>query len=287
MPFENTTCNLCHSNKSVVVFPATPEIEDSAPADDYNTPSYKPQHFEIIRCTTCGLVRAGRADDFITRAAFYAACQSEPSPTEEANQAATAQSRLSHIQREFFPGSTLLDVNCGQGIFVAEAMKLGWQADGINPSENEVLTARRRSPWSHIYVGNIESAIFPAASYDVITLWNVLEHTDNPRAVIERLTPWLSSGGLLVMTLPNINSVQAQIMGKQWPMLKRNTLWYFSPKNIKQLLTELGFEKIVVRPVRRKLSLEALFNLSGPLKRISVWVPTGEMEVSSQLKNAL
>ncbi|MCE1255394.1 MAG: class I SAM-dependent methyltransferase [Anaerolineae bacterium] len=300
MLFENSDCDLCHETKNSTLFPETPDIKSKNPADYYTAPFPPVEHFEIKRCSNCGLVRSAHADHYAIRSAFDSARQGQLNPRDETNQVNDANFRLKRIHKEFFPGCTLLDVHSGPGLFTSEAVKFGWQADGIDPSEAEVYVARRRSPWSHFYVGHIESAIFPAGSYDVITLWNVIEHTDSPRKVIERLSPWLSPGGLLVMTLPNINSFEAKIMGAQWPLLKRDSLWYFTPAAIKKLLSELGYEKIFIRPVKKKISLQTLserlkiqkgwvkmigniINFPGFLKNLSVWVSTGEIEVEAKI----
>jgi 2-polyprenyl-3-methyl-5-hydroxy-6-metoxy-1,4-benzoquinol methylase len=181
-------------------------------------------------------------------------------------------------------------------MFVAAAQARGWQARGADASAWMVERARERCPGARFDVGTLESLELDAESFDVVTLFDVLEHLDDPRAALVRVKRWLRPGGLLVMSLPNAGSRMAKLMGQRWVLLLREHLWYFSPATIDALLQRAGYELCHTRTKWVSFSLAnvaarlgqypgAVGNAArrlarvGALRRSSVRFPMGEMDV--------
>ena len=300
MSIENTSCLFCGESESVLLYPETPGIQELDPQPFYQPNHPASGHFAITRCKKCGLVRSSQRDD--------AALRTQLSQQQEENNQAdirawksTYQQRAKLLSRKTIPGGALLDINCGTGLFTAEMMRKGWQAVGIDSSDWAASQARELAPWAQFFVSPVETAIFPASSFDVITFWDGLEHVDNPKKILERLTSWLEQGGLLLMVLPDITSLQSRLMGPRWPSLLRQHIWYFSPVTIKRLLDEQGYELVSIQPVRSRFTFKKvaqrlipsggwpglignLYNLPGPLGNLSSWFSTGEMLVTARLK---
>jgi len=300
MSIEKTTCDFCGDNEWDQLYSATPGIEDLDPLPYYrrNDPAYG--HFAIVRCKKCGMVRSSQRDDSATRDQLSQQTQNLDKQDTK-NRIQTFKQRANLLSRKTIPGGYLLDINCETGLFTAEMMRKGWQAVGIDSSDWAASQARERAPWAQFFVSNIETAIFPAASFDVITYWDGLEHADSPRKVLERLTSWLEPGGLLLMILPDITSLESKMMGQHWPFLLRQHLWYFSPAAIKRLLDEHGYALVSIQKVQSQFTLRKvanrlvsfggwtgflgrLINLPGPLGNLSFWFSTGEMLVTARLK---
>jgi len=112
------------------------------------------------------------------------------------------------------PPGRLLDVGAGRGRFVAHARDEGWQAEGLEPSLRGVAGARARG--IELQQAGIEDAVVASASVDAAALWHVLEHLDDPGAALERIAGWLAPGGLLLVGVPNLDSVQARAGGAGW-----------------------------------------------------------------------
>lgn len=112
------------------------------------------------------------------------------------------------------PPGRLLDVGAGRGRFVAQARAAGWDADGIEPSRRGLDGARAGGV--ALQQAGIEDADVAPASLDAASLWHVLEHLDDPGAALARIAGWLRPGGLLVIGVPNIASVQARAGGARW-----------------------------------------------------------------------
>ncbi len=123
--------------------------------------------------------------------------------------------RLSFLARAGArPPGRLLDVGAGRGRFVAQARAAGWEADGIEPSLRGVEGARELG--IELQQASVDSADVAPGSLDAAALWHVLEHLDDPGTALERVAGWLRPGGLLVIGVPNLASLQARAGGVRW-----------------------------------------------------------------------
>ena len=135
------------------------------------------------------------------------------------------------------PRGTLLDIGAGRGRFVAAARAAGWSAEGVEPSARGVQAARAA------YGVVLERAPLAGVSgtYDAISLWHVLEHLDDPDAAVAHVASLLAHGGVLVVGVPNLASVQARIGGARWFHLdlpRHRT--HFTPAGLRMLLERHG-----------------------------------------------
>ena len=141
------------------------------------------------------------------------------------------------------PPGRLLDIGAGRGRFVGQARAAGWDADGIEPSLRGVEGARARGV--ELQRAGIEDAVVAPGALDAASLWHVLEHLDEPGAALERIAGWLRPGGLLVVGVPNLASVQARIGATRWYHLdvpRHRT--HFTVPGLHALLRGHGLEPI-------------------------------------------
>src|SRR5207247_6877452 len=94
-----------------------------------------------------------------------------------------------------------LDVGCGSGAALGVAQALGWRVAGIEMDTAAAEKARRFT--EEIYVGDVRSAPFDRASFDVVTAFHVLEHVPDPVAVVRHMLEWLAAEGLVIVEVPN------------------------------------------------------------------------------------
>lgn len=124
--------------------------------------------------------------------------------------------------------STLLDIGCGTGHFVAYMNSHGWRAEGIERDKG----ARENAKNIHgIKVsGNEYMQSLPSHYYDVVTLWHVLEHFHDPVMAIKQVTGALKPKGIVIVALPNNLSNDADHYGSDWAAwdVPRH-LWHFTP----------------------------------------------------------
>lgn len=100
-----------------------------------------------------------------------------------------AENRLALISR-FINGKSILDIGCGVGIFLEVAEQQGWKVSGLDISKCAVKQANHRLKEGHAYAILIEDADYLPASFDVITLWNVMEHMSRPIESLEKMIGW-------------------------------------------------------------------------------------------------
>jgi SAM-dependent methyltransferase len=150
--------------------------------------------------------------------------------------------RLALVRSLVGPPARLLDAGAGRGRFVAAARTAGYDAFGIEPST-------RGAP-GYVERADIEHARIEPGSLDVVTLWHVLEHLDDPGAALDRIGSWLRPGGGLLVGVPNLMSLQARIGRDRWYHLDvpRHRV-HFTPAGLRELLRAHGFTVSATRHI--------------------------------------
>lgn len=138
-------------------------------------------------------------------------------------------------------GGAILDVGCGSGNFLAELKGLGWQAYGIDPSPIAVRVASGRG-FTEVRQGHVESADYPDAFFDAVTMFHVFEHVPNPRPVLEGMRRILKPGGTLIIGVPHFRSLGSFLYGRRWAGLSFPLHYFhYDVASLSSLLTEYGF----------------------------------------------
>ena len=136
----------------------------------------------------------------------------------------------------------LLDVGCATGNFLRMMQKFpGWDLQGVEISEHAAKIARENYQLN-VYTGVIEEANYPADHFDVVTLWDVLEHILDPNSLLFEVNRVLKSSGNLILRVPNGGSWDAKLFGKFWSGLDAPRHYYVFDRNtITRLLELSGF----------------------------------------------
>ncbi|EGV43099.1 class I SAM-dependent methyltransferase [Bizionia argentinensis JUB59] len=142
----------------------------------------------------------------------------------------------------------ILDIGCGTGDFLQTALGHNWCVSGIEPNpearkianaktENAVLDARE--------LINLKNK-----SFDVITLWHVLEHLPDLNEQISNYKELLKNSGTLIIAVPNYKSYDAEFYQNFWAAYDvPRHLWHFSQTGMKQLLAIHGLEVVEIKPM--------------------------------------
>ncbi|MGH6691720.1 MAG: class I SAM-dependent methyltransferase, partial [Gammaproteobacteria bacterium] len=132
-----------------------------------------------------------------------------------------------------------LDVGCGSGGALAVARALGWRVAGIEMDAAAAALARRFT--DELHVGDILTASFAPARFDVVTAFHVLEHVPDPVAVTRRMLDWLAPGGLLIVEVPNAGGLGAKLFGGAWAGLELpRHLSHFTPASLGAVVEKAG-----------------------------------------------
>jgi 2-polyprenyl-3-methyl-5-hydroxy-6-metoxy-1,4-benzoquinol methylase len=136
-----------------------------------------------------------------------------------------------------------LDVGCSTGFVVEAARDAGWNASGLDLNPSAIEFGRSRSLDVHL-VG-LEDADFAAATFDAVSLFDVLEHLLDPVRTLRACARLLRRGGIVFLYVPNYDSASRLLMGKDahfiWPTHHLN---YYTPATIRDLMTREGLETV-------------------------------------------
>lgn len=136
--------------------------------------------------------------------------------------------------------SKLLDYGCGAGDFLAFAKTKNLDVMGVEPNPKALEIARKKvgkNRVSNIELKNIHE------TFDIITLWHVLEHIPNLYEFIDELKVHLNPGGNIYIAVPNYKSFDAQFYKKYWAAYDvPRHLWHFSPESMKNLFNSFGMK---------------------------------------------
>jgi 2-polyprenyl-3-methyl-5-hydroxy-6-metoxy-1,4-benzoquinol methylase len=159
---------------------------------------------------------------------------------------ATFRRRMLLIDQNTSSRGRLLDVGCAAGFFLQVGVRNGWEVYGVEPSVCMADYARLQSGLN-VFRGTVKEAGFPAGHFDVVTMWDVLEHMVDPRAELLEIQRVLKPEGLLVLETQNIASWAPKVFGKHWIHYGNDLhLFHFSPTTIIRALTETGFTPLKI-----------------------------------------
>lgn len=168
-------------------------------------------------------------------------------------------------------GRNIIDVGAATGYFLDLARRSGWKTNGV---EISVYAAKIVGEKGHkIFLGSLEKLNI-AEKYDVVTMWDVLEHLVSPKEYLKSIYNILNSEGLLVINTVDRSSFWAKILGKRWQaIVPPEHLFYYSPKSLSKLLEQTGFKIIKQAKIGKKFTLPYIckilvnhFNIKGAFK---------------------
>lgn len=202
--------------------------------------------FQIVQCSGCGLVYVGDDPAGIDFCALYDESYYTGGQAgvfsdyvgQAAGRRAAARRRLWTLRR-LMPRGRLLDVGCAAGFFLAEAAR-HYAVRGVEPSNFAAAFAREKLGLD-VFNGTLHDAALAAASFDLVTLWDVIEHVPDPAALLVEIKRLLAPGGRLVLTTGDIGSDYARSRGAKWHLLTPPWhLYFFSRATLATLAARAG-----------------------------------------------
>ncbi|HPD56822.1 MAG TPA: class I SAM-dependent methyltransferase [Smithellaceae bacterium] len=137
----------------------------------------------------------------------------------------------------------LLDVGCSTGSLLAVAGRLGFMAEGVEPAPLAVKTARASG--LAVYQGTLEDVNFSSDTFDVVTMFEVIEHVENAFSLVKECHRIIKPGGLLVMGTANTDSWTVKIQKSRWEYFDISKhgghVSFFNRKSVRILADRCGF----------------------------------------------
>lgn len=250
------TCPLCGGTAALYSAGTTSAAAYfSAPPQYAIAAGERGQRLAIYRCTKCGHGFSPADVSPTVLAKWYE--QAPPDMwfvVEASARRRTARRVLQYLGNLISPPGKLLDVGAGAGFFLEEARRGGWEITGLEPSTWGREYAREELSISTMQAGGFEAlATLPAASFQVVTAFDVIEHVLDPAALVAACVRALKPGGIVVLTTPKFDSWLARLLGRWWYCIFPAHLHYFSTKSLTRLLEQHGFMVERVRTHRRYL----------------------------------
>jgi 2-polyprenyl-3-methyl-5-hydroxy-6-metoxy-1,4-benzoquinol methylase len=284
---QSVVCNLCGADDAKVIYPSQRHGEAKVGTDEFRSSGDEPLIDPLVHCCRCGLKYVTPRLNPTTVLEGYAAAVDETFVSQAKARERTFTRCLDIMQALLGqrPGR-LLDIGTANGSFLKVARDAGWDVAGCEPNRWMVEWCRRNYGIP-VTAGTIFDGHYASESFDVITLWDVLEHTPDPMAVLRECHRLLKDGGLVVVNYPDIDSWIARVMGRKWVFLLSVHYYYFTPKTVRRAL-----EQAALRPLKFKAHFQSLeFDyilqratpyapfLAQPLRRLVNALGLGKMDV--------
>jgi SAM-dependent methyltransferase len=207
------------------------------------------QQFSILRCRRCGLHRLSPSPSFAEALDFY--------PVDYEPFRALRDARLNAWQRwlrrrhwrlrcravrRFRDGGTLLDAGCSTGDFLHELRQDGdWQVVGVEVNAQAAAYAQQVLGLT-VHQADFCTLDLPPHTFDVVTMWDVIEHVPDPLGALQAVARLLEPGGVLLLSTPNARAWQARLWARWWCGWEIPRHFYvFTRPTLEQLLAQAGF----------------------------------------------
>ncbi|MEM7306021.1 MAG: class I SAM-dependent methyltransferase [Planctomycetota bacterium] len=229
----DVSCGLCHSESYTVKFTDGP--------------------FSVVTCNDCGLtyvtprLKDGHLIDEVYNEGYWSSNAAKDRGYTDYRADAplylkTYRRRISVVRRHFPQPARVLDVGCAAGYFLQVMQEEGWDVTGVEPSDAIRPQAAEKLGADNVRAGLLHEQGFEDDSFDLVTMWDVIEHIPDFIAALEEVRRILKPGGKMLIETQNVNSRAAKVLGKKWQHYKHaEHIYHFNPKTLGVALDRAGF----------------------------------------------
>jgi 2-polyprenyl-3-methyl-5-hydroxy-6-metoxy-1,4-benzoquinol methylase len=277
--WEESGCPLCGRDDSTLLT----EAADPTPTTGAGF------RFAVVRCRHCELTYTNPRPAAESLAPFYPAHYNPHALPRKLRESRLPSRFWSRVfgrpcpeRRGLLPWPNpgrLLDFGCGGGSFLCEMAGRGWRVTGIDVSPQVVRSIRETLGFDALS-GSLPHADLTPGSFDVITMWQSLEHVHRPLEVLRAAYELLVPGGKLIVAVPNYDSLTSEWFGENWFGLDLpRHLTHFTPRTLKQMLQTSGFLVTEVRGwvhadwLRSSAEQAKAAGTAAPIMRLLRWKP--------------
>lgn len=236
---EHISCNFCNKDDTKLFLSKKEKLGLS----DHD--------FRVVQCQNCGLIYINPRPSEDEIAKFYPDTYSWKETLTAKSKFTKIIRRLEKIYRYHLlryetsklvnvakkKAGKLLDVGCGAGDRLDIFRRLGFDVHGVETSPSAEYAIKHLG--LNVKQGNLFKAHYPDSFFDIITLYNVLEHIHNPQKVIAELNRIMKKDGIVVIQVPNINCIQFKLFKKRWAALDvPRDLYYFNIPLLERILAK-------------------------------------------------
>jgi SAM-dependent methyltransferase len=217
-------------------------------------------HYRMVRCRKCGLVRSDPAADQSSLAELYG--RSTFDYAAEVPNLRRTYGRYLARARLYCSGTSILEIGCGNGFMLQEALALGYQdVRGVEPSADAIASAAP-SVRDRIVRDIMRPGLFEDGEFDAACMFQVFDHLPEPGALLDQVRSALGVGGVLLCFNHNVESVSARVLGERSPIVDIEHCYLYSPATMSALIKLHGFDVMESGPATNTLSLRHLLHLT-------------------------
>jgi SAM-dependent methyltransferase len=214
--------------------------------DFISTPTLRPS-LQLIQCKRCGVSYTFPRPNLMDLEKHYSETYYGPKNVKfmqafEHLIGWITSRRAQKIHRLAAPNSRILEIGCGRGLLLKHLAQLGHECHGSERSELAAQRARS-TVGLRIYTAPLEQCGLEPHSFDLVILWHVLEHLEEPEQSLAHVNHLLKPGGRLLLEVPNYTSLQSRYSREHWFHLDLDRhLYHFSQEGLKRLLGKTRFQ---------------------------------------------
>jgi 2-polyprenyl-3-methyl-5-hydroxy-6-metoxy-1,4-benzoquinol methylase len=170
---------------------------------------------------------------------------------------ATFLLRLETIKNYITKGK-VLDIGCATGFFLEAAQSSGFEPYGIELSEYSSSIAKKKFGNDSVFNGKLEDCRFADGMFNVISMFDLIEHVRVPRETLAHAGKLLDKNGIIIITTPDCKSTSNKRMGKKWTHYKKEHFYYFDLESLKYIARQCNMNIIYHESSKKALNIDYL-----------------------------
>ncbi|TDJ51149.1 MAG: methyltransferase domain-containing protein [Nitrospina sp.] len=254
---KDPPCENCNSLFHMEMFPARFAANEDPSIYQCTSAGHR-THGRILKCLHCGLVFNETRHDAEKLLDFYSDVEDPTYLKNIDSRFKTFRYNFEKIKPRLPASGKLLDIGSYCGVSLKVAHENGFETLGVEPSKwaarysEEVMQER-------VFQGTLKDLPAEEGPFDVITMWDVMEHLPHPVEEMKRIHSRLKPGGVFVFSTLFIDNWYPKIMKERWPWYMDMHLFYFTLDALSQLLTKAGLELVHHQKYTHIITLEYFF----------------------------
>jgi SAM-dependent methyltransferase len=294
----STTCAICStSNNASVLYRANFDLEAFNPAVFSARRIPDMIHYQIVRCNTCALVRSDPVADAHVLKRLYQQSSftySQDTP----NLAKTYGRYLRKLERYKIPKHHVLEIGCGNGFFLEEALSQGFaEVTGVEPSQDAIEQANPPTR-SKIVCDTLRPGLLPHNTFSAICMFQTFDHVSEPNLLLEECGRLLRPDGVMLCLNHNVEAFSSRLLKEKSPIIDIEHTYLYSPRTMRQLFEKHGLQVLEAGPAWNTIRLYSLFRLfpmpgefkekllgfmdRAHLSEVAITVPLGNLYIIAQ-----
>jgi len=252
---QATRCAICGTeDNSTELYPANFDDQSFSPAVFSARRLPDRIHYRLVRCSACGLVRSDPVADARVLAKLYRESTLDYSE-EIPNLKRTYGRYLAALGTPGAKKGALLEIGCGNGFFLEEARARGYgEVRGVEPSASAVEKAAPDLR-PDIVCDVMKPGLFPPGTFDVICLFQTLDHIPDPRGLLAECFRLLAPGGKILCVNHDAEAFSARILKERSPIVDIEHTYLFSCETARRLFSACGFRVLETGAAVNRYSL--------------------------------